>query len=101
MSKVLSVQKLNNNVDRITTKDWEIDVHKSFPIQENDVYVLKVSPTIDASAEYIMKGTVFNSNNNDKILLSCGGLLCECKYDSDIGSSLFLHLSKKNRKRTR
>lgn len=100
MSKVIGVQKLNNNVDRITTKDWEIDIHKSFLIQENDVYVLKVSPSIDTSAEYIMKGTVLN-RQNEKILLSCGGLLCECKYNTDIGSSLFVHLSKKNKKRSR
>lgn len=100
MSKVIGVQKLNNNVDRITTKDWEIDIHKSFFIQENDVYVLKVSPSIDISAEYIMKGTVLN-RQNEKILLSCGGLLCECKYNTDIGSSLFVHLSKKNKKRSR
>ena len=100
MSKVLSVQKLTNNVDRIATKDWEVDIHKSFSIQENEVYVLKISPTIDNSAEYIMRGIVFNKNN-EKILLSSGGLLCECKYNSDIGSSLFVHLSKKNKKRTR
>ena len=100
MSKIISVQKLNNNVDRIITKDWEIDIHKSFIIQENDVYDLSVSPTIDTSAEYIMRGIVFN-NNNEKILLSCGGLLCECKYNTDIGSSLFIHLKKKNKKRSR
>ena len=100
MSKVIVIQKLNKNVNRITTKDWEIDVHKTFHIQENDIYNLKISPTLDNSAEYIMKGTVFHSTN-EKILLSCGGLLCECNHKTDIGSLLYVHLSKKNKKRSR
>lgn len=100
MTKVISVKTMNKNVKRITTREWEIDIHKSFLIEENDICYLQLGPTIDTSAEYIMRGTVFNSKD-DKILLSCGGLLCECKYKTDIGSSLFVHLTKKSKKRSR